>query len=43
MNDKENKRVRLLARLAHVKSRTHKDNLNIQKRIERELRNLDKR
>lgn len=41
--NKKIKRTMLLARMAHVKSRTHKDNLNIQKRIERELRNLDKR
>lgn len=42
MNEKEIKRTRLLARLAHVQSRTHKDNANIQKRIKRELRNLDR-
>ena len=40
--NKEIKRTRLLARLAHLRSRTHKDNLNVQKRVKRELRNLDR-
>lgn len=40
MDSKEIKKLKLLARLAHVRSRTHKENDNIVMKIKRELRNL---